>query len=56
MPENSGFVQCYRGMIGTLRLAPERSARQLEEILRRVGRLREQKPVEGSKTDRRTGQ
>ena len=56
MPENSGFVQCYRGLIGTMRLPPEHSAKQLDEILRRVDRLRRQTPGEGSKTDRRAGQ
>ena len=56
MPENSGFVQCYRGLIGTMRLPPEHSAKQLDEILRRVGRLRGQPPGDGSMTDRRTGQ
>lgn len=53
MQESSGFVQCYRGLIGTMRLAPEPSARQLTEILQRVGRLRQQGPEAGNLSDRR---
>ena len=54
MPENNSFVQCYRGLVGTMRLAPEPSAKQLTEILQRVGRLRQQGPDAGSLSDRRT--
>ena len=39
MPEDGAFVQCYRGLIGTMRLSPEHSAEQLTEILDRVSLL-----------------
>lgn len=51
MPDSS-FVQCYRNLIGTMRLTPERSAKQLEEILRHISPQRLPMPEERDRPDR----
>ena len=51
MPDSS-LAQCYRNLIGTMRLTPERSEKQLAEILRQISCQQPQKLKDRDLPDR----